>query len=209
MPEHNRAPELYEAVGRALTTWSWLEHKLAEVFCNSIGRSLYNTPVESAFWAVVSFDGKREMTDAVVRESFRHVSAIATEWNALNNRLIMKNRQRNKLAHGTVISLGQAQVGRTIHKADCYFAPYHWPNSLAVPTLEQLSDPKFETRPRDRMYVRDIREMEEGFKKTTQRLHDMSKLIEAHWRRRKRRLEHVVDKKLKRPVHGRRRAKVT
>ena len=130
--KHADFERIYLAVGRALSRWSLLEWDLAILFCACLGP--YANYGEFAFWAVVSFEGKLKMTDAVVRPNLRGgTAAINTEWDVIFNQLTKKNRMRNKIAHGTVLNSEfkrRSKRAKKNYRDETALFPYHWGRRL-------------------------------------------------------------------------------
>ncbi len=93
------------AVGTILTLWGRVESSHGIIFQGIASGVVSNGPLMAAYWAIVSFEGRQKMVDAALQEALaRHPDYLA-KWVNLNNRLIQKNRVRNKIAHGSVIRL--------------------------------------------------------------------------------------------------------
>jgi hypothetical protein len=105
--------EIYTAVGRALSAWSWVE----ESFCVTYTTVLYEQrmpvpPVgyaQAAFWAVESFRAKLNVVDSAVRMRCRNLPDTLALWTVLHKRAGEKTGKRHALAHGTVMNFGRPE----------------------------------------------------------------------------------------------------
>jgi hypothetical protein len=122
--------ELYTAVGRALSAWSWVEESLSYIYTTAIFEQRTPAPAigyaHASFWQIESFRGKLNVVDAAVKMRCRHLPETLKLWSVLYKRAREKNNKRNELAHGTVMNLGA--------DAETYFIP-----SLAKTTLTDLA----------------------------------------------------------------------
>lgn len=153
-----RRDELYRAIGRALTTWSRLEFDLCLVFCNSINPGGHSNPADGAYWAILSFEAKISAVSAVVQRAFppylTEHEELNAAWTNLKNRLLRRNKVRNKIAHGTVVNLRwQNRVGPQV---DVFFAPYYFTQTLDPIPLAEYERDNYDLRPKERMYVSDM-----------------------------------------------------
>jgi len=83
--------------------------------------------ISVGYWAVVSFEARLKWCDTVVRLRTRGVqyAELATKWNNLNSQLSNKAKQRAKVAHGSVVSLG----------SNPYLVPYFHSKNTSFNTL--------------------------------------------------------------------------
>jgi hypothetical protein len=166
----------YTAIGRALTTWGQLEDALCRVYCHTISTNSY--PARAGFWVVESFRAKLGMTDAVVSARFSRTADIATEWNALHNRLLKKNQTRNALAHGSVINQSYTKPKTKKKERETFFAPFYWKGDRIFKIADSFAKHGvYDGRPDNRMYLKDIEQAEDGFRKATDRLSELSDRI--------------------------------
>lgn len=89
--------------------------------------------------ALVAFEGKLALSNAVISAMLRGQDELQKEWCALHNRLGEKNKNRNKLAHGQVVRIRESGVVQKV----C-FVPYHIANLIKeLPPAEstRLHDP--------------------------------------------------------------------
>ncbi|MEQ8305802.1 MAG: hypothetical protein RIA09_04510 [Hoeflea sp.] len=110
-------------IGSALTMWAQVEYAHCCIFQTVASGVLGNGALMKAYWAVISFEARQKMVDAAVRETVSGHDEYLRIWTNLNNRLIRKNKIRNKLAHGTIVPTFES--GQLV---DVYFAPYFFPN---------------------------------------------------------------------------------
>jgi hypothetical protein len=104
--------EIYSAIGLAHTRWAELEDMVCHIFCEAVNPRDW-TVADSTFWEVNSFELRQDMTDAAVqkrlanpaRELKASAAALLAEWKKANQRTRERNASRNKLAHGSVVSI--------------------------------------------------------------------------------------------------------
>lgn len=168
--EKEKPEVFYAAIGRALTVWSGLENDLCTLFCRCVGTAI-SFPANHAFWAVVSFDAKLKMTDAAMTSLFPEGHPIFGKWVKLKDHLHKKNRKRNEIAHGTLVSMPHRDKRTRKTKNDLFFAPYFWG------TIGKNSLSAHDPRPGDRMYVDDIRSATQKFSALQDRLKDLAQEV--------------------------------
>ena len=110
-------------VGEILTIWGQVEYAHCALFQVAAAGVHGNSAIYRAYWAITAFEAKQKMVDAALRDAFEKHAEYLAIWNNLNNRLIAKNRVRNKVAHGTVVPILDDKGIREVS-----FAPYFWPN---------------------------------------------------------------------------------
>jgi hypothetical protein len=168
--------QLYGPVGKALTLWASVESALCAAYCICVN-PLNAYPAVYAFWAIVSFEGKLAATHAAVEAACVTFPNLATEWNAIRNRLIEKNRKRNRIAHGSVVNMGWIKPSTGEQVWDAFLAPYYHHQKerrfLSIEPVEGEYDP----RPKDRMYEKEIGEISSGFEKAYDRLRDFNERL--------------------------------
>jgi hypothetical protein len=103
--------EIYSAVGRAISAWSWVEEELCWIFIRVVLPSpdlemTHSHHIGTGFWAVESFRGKLNMLDSSLRQRMASHPKITKDWATLYKRAREKNGLRNDLAHGTVMNYG-------------------------------------------------------------------------------------------------------
>jgi hypothetical protein len=132
-PAEEKFVELYTAIGRALSAWSWVEEGLCQIYTTVIfERSTLTAPLpaighaQASFWAIESFRAKLNVVDAALKMRCRHLPETLKLWSILYKRAREKNNKRNDLAHGTVMNLGATQ--------ETYFIP-----SFAKTTLTDIA----------------------------------------------------------------------
>jgi hypothetical protein len=116
------AADLFRAVGHALTQWSTLEEALCTIYilCVCPHHKMSIAPAGAGFWAVPAFDSKLKMTNTAVRIWTRENASLDGQWNPLYNKLVAKGPKRNDLAHGTVATYWNGNLGQTS------FVPSHY-----------------------------------------------------------------------------------
>lgn len=147
---------IYAAVGHALTTWASLESEVCAIYRETVsplaheptGALKADSPAEDAFWAIVSFEGKLDMTGAAVQrllapKTTSENALLLSEWTRVCKRIGEKSSKRNKLAHGSIFNL------QTPSGVVCSFAPRFYQSttgfrlSLGGPgtTIQLISKP--------------------------------------------------------------------
>ncbi|MGB9364695.1 MAG: hypothetical protein WCE79_01645 [Xanthobacteraceae bacterium] len=163
------AQDIYAAVGRALSTWSNVEEIIGSIFTHAsvpVGTTSSVGQIMSAYWAVESFRGKLNVTDAAIRFRFALVPECLSDWQLLHKRAREKNTNRNELAHGSVMNFGSPE--------QTYFIPSFYKSFLAD-THEQLAEfqanpSRFDLRPKHRLTAKEIDDRTQGFKEFYKRL---------------------------------------
>ena len=110
-----KVDELMALVGHALTTWGQVELGHCMLFQIAASGTVDNSALGKAYWAVMSFEGRQKMVDAALQEAFSSKPEYLLIWNNLNNRLVQKNRSRNKIAHGSVVEFSKADGSTEIY----------------------------------------------------------------------------------------------
>jgi hypothetical protein len=106
---HKTSSELLEAVGSALAMWSLLERSLNGLFCNLSGLQSYAI-AEAIMSTMVSFRGRLEIIDNIFLVE-PQPQKIADKWVNLRNRLLKRSKERNGLAHFSLVYHGSNAPG--------------------------------------------------------------------------------------------------
>jgi hypothetical protein len=145
--------ELYSAIGEAITSWIAVEDQLANLFAYFVAGDGMSLSAKAAFHAVLNFNSRLAMTDAAARWR----SGIDHErWRTLFNRLNRKSKQRNELAHFTIIRYTS-------------FPGRSEPRLYLASSLENV-DAHLETG----LTLRDVRQRAAAFRKLAQELSQFS-----------------------------------
>lgn len=155
--------EIYEALGEALCSWSKVESTLGQIYCKSINIE-NGWPAIHGFWAVASFEGKLKMSEAVISSALVGHPEIADKWTSASKQLRVKSKVRNKLAHGVVYTQNwTTRKGRD--REDTFFSPYGF-KELATnfASLKEMTSPRYDPRPKDRLYAKNIRQISREFR---------------------------------------------
>ncbi len=142
---------IYLAVGRAMSSWARLETYLCLCFsvCISPDKPLIGY---KAFWAVLSFQGKLKLASAAIEQNVKDKPELYREWRRIREALKKKAANRNKLAHGCVMTLG-VQTATGI-KQEAYLFPY-----LGHNAGQAIADNYHEV---ERLKLSDINDIEKG-----------------------------------------------
>lgn len=144
--------EYYTAVGRALSRWSNVEHAIEMMF---VLASMSRSPLMAdAFWAVVSFEARLSMTDALMENFKLAWPDDYAKWILHRDRAMQLKKTRNDLAHGTVTGVGRAYADGT-QKSATIFAP-HWPKQLRDVLKDEEWARKHAMKPKHWMSVKAI-----------------------------------------------------
>lgn len=105
-PEADEAA-LFEAVGRALTSWEHLEAALATLFVRFIAYDRESLAARRAYGSVVSFMGRAEMlTEAASAYfSFHPDEQLSDSFRRVSNACRQAAARRNDIAHGSVVEV--------------------------------------------------------------------------------------------------------
>jgi hypothetical protein len=105
----SQVPSFHMAIGRAITTWQYVEIALCNVFCKA-STSRDEKVAAAIFYAVRDFSDKLNITHSAARISFAE-TPLFEEFNALRLRLRPASELRNALAHFHVAV--EIRVGQT------------------------------------------------------------------------------------------------
>jgi len=168
--------DVYAAVGRALTEWNHVEAALCRFYCQCLapGPGIYPA---SGFWAVVSFEAKLKMTDAIARACLDGHPRLLETWNALNNRLIGKNKNRNRVAHGSVWRTTWVNKDTGVEMTDVYLVPYFFQDDDTVPPSQLFEDFDNDPRERARLGIKELSDITDSFRAASGRLKRLTESV--------------------------------
>jgi hypothetical protein len=151
---------LYIALGRALSGWAIVENALGQCYAHCVGRGFVASQKSAvlAYWSVYSFNERLNMADAVITPTVATSPDLASKWDSPRDSLGKKNRQRNKLAHGSMMLV---MPTKELEKPDAFLVPYAFSQLEKHDPTEWLKSNDF--RPKQRLYVHDIDTMRAGF----------------------------------------------
>ena len=112
---------IYEAAGRALTSWGRVEDSVCKILCAALNPRK-SGPTEWDYWAISSFDGRLKMTDRALQERLEYAPEHLSTWGAYKLALEADNTTRNKVAHGTVVWTSKT---KKFPKGRWVLAPYY------------------------------------------------------------------------------------
>ena len=191
--EPDEQPPFYEELGRALSTWGGVEAALADIYGDAVN---YDNPVPAkvAFWAIIAFDGKRQMADAAISTTIGQDTELLTKWQELCERLKSKSGSRNKLAHGTVVTMTWKKNSRT--KRETFLAPKYNEHNVRkeiVIKVDDSSKPKFrDPRPKNRLSIKQIIQFRKDYTQLRKDLWAYADEFRAHIREQKDREPGIV-----------------
>lgn len=117
--------QMFAAVGRAITQWSFIESSLCDLFCVCVGTAvplkqhdgvefIENWTAMCVFYAAESFNGKRSLVNAAIEAHLRTIREgheLNAEWSKLSDKARTLATKRNKLAHWTVLPAQRRGTG--------------------------------------------------------------------------------------------------
>jgi hypothetical protein len=166
--------ELFKQIGVAMSRWAGVEHSLCRLFICCFDPDNSN-PSQAAFWSVINFEAKLAMVDAVVKSRFEHKAEILKAWTPVRNALSSRAKVRNKIAHGLVVRMSNYKNERG--KPDLFLSPYHHAKrALNIVAMWDRLKPNYDSRPKDRMYLRDVTEAIRSFGGAQERVEGICKL---------------------------------
>jgi hypothetical protein len=121
------AKAFYEAVGAALTQWARVEEALCQIYLSCVvpSETAPKAPAAASYWAIATFDGKLKMTSRALKIWLREMPELRGCWDRTYCKLRSVAKQRNALAHGTVVSaLEENKDGK--FKLNVRFVPSHY-----------------------------------------------------------------------------------
>jgi hypothetical protein len=152
-------PDYFCAIGEALITWTRVESNLCNTFCLCLNPQ-NAFPASSAFWAIVSFEGKLGLVHSVAEKITPYYPELAAEWNAIHNRTLTKSKKRNMIAHGSLVSTsipGKKEM-------ELFLAPYYQKGrTKRFPAPLPKPGQPYDSRPENRMYLEDIKQAAKNF----------------------------------------------
>lgn len=153
--------QMFAAVGRAITQWSFVEDRLCSLFSVCVGSAVSSKHggiefIESwipmwVFYAAESFNTKRALVDAAIAAVlYRGPQAgeLKAEWATLSDKARKLSHKRNKLAHWTVFPAQRSGSGAghdSIHPARLmppFGSPKYWRETGLSPLGLSLSEVK-------------------------------------------------------------------
>lgn len=102
--------EFYSALGMAITQWEFVEAELCGTFLLLVGAQ-YPTAANTAFYSVVSVEGRLAMLDAAARTTLMMHRELLQEWEGLHKKIKSAKKKRNAMAHFSVMQ-GHFDKGR-------------------------------------------------------------------------------------------------
>lgn len=118
--------QMFAAVGRAITQWSFVEYELSKFFTLATGAGAVTTSFDdepvftidkaanAAFYAIENWRTKLQVVDAAVL-AYPHdtadIEAITSRWGKLSDKASKLARKRNRLAHWFVLPAQHTGTG--------------------------------------------------------------------------------------------------
>jgi hypothetical protein len=96
------AKEFFEAYGRALLRWQYVETNLFLIF-SSLVRGRDHRVVAAAYHAVINLKSKLEMITEAMQAALPDGSPLLPEWGRIRTKIDRRARNRNMLAHYMVL----------------------------------------------------------------------------------------------------------
>lgn len=176
--------EIYTSVGRALSSWSFVEEALCAIFSDVVTPDPSQSvgAARAAFWTIESFRGKLLAIESAIRLRCFERAETISKWETLQKRAAEKNRLRNEIAHATVMNYGPPD--------HTYLVPSLSKTFLQdIPRIHrEVQQPDFDLRPANRLTAKEIRDRTESFEAFTIRLnefngelHELFRQMTPHW----------------------------
>ena len=98
--------EIFEAVGRAITDWEFVEEELARIFAALVGTVGHPRPGPAvrAYGSIIGFKARADMIQAAGNTFFqsRHAPQLQAKFNELMAETLNWSNRRNDIVHGRV-----------------------------------------------------------------------------------------------------------
>lgn len=132
-PLENDVRQLHEAIGEAVSKWTFVEDSLAKVFATAL-RLHDHGPGWAAFYALINLTTKLDALDAAL---IVHCQGhdIYSEWPILAQSVRTKSKFRAKLAHYSLFQIPQARKGNMAVLAPSFYNPNYWGIGKSGPTF--------------------------------------------------------------------------
>jgi len=170
--------QFFEAVGRVISEWRFLEDNLEAVFDALVDSSHRGLP-SVIYYSVNSFPIRLKIIDALLKYRFGQTNKQAKqplrlrEWTNLRRRIGKLETVRNAIAHSLVHTFPSNRSGRRTH-----IRPSIFDNSLAV---------RFNPEAHPTLYLRDLVRIRRRIERTWNAIERFWSRIPAHRSGRKRR----------------------
>lgn len=182
--------EIYSAIGLAHTRWAELEDMLCHVFREAVSPQNFSpakgeSPADAAFWEITSFEVRLGMTDAAVKKRLplhpvhppatvleRSAAILLSEWKRARQRTGERNRNRNRLAHGSVTTLD----GQLVYVPYFYGELRRYGHVYFPETGARIMS----SLPEERLNKYNILSISRGFQVGTERLRRFLVALRAH-----------------------------
>lgn len=173
---NEKIDELYVGVGQALTAWATVEFAMCRVYCQAASPTTYHPIFGSSvsarsFWCLHSLQDKLRITDETCRATY-FFGDWSEKWGRLREKIKAKNRVRNKIAHGMVVSPSAASVP----EKDVYLQPFPFSKSDGLQFLSagtEMEHPPLRTT--------DLVDAAKNFSALSRNLRDFTFDIFAHY----------------------------
>jgi hypothetical protein len=107
MSQNDEGPDdFFRGVGRALSEWSLVEQGLCQIYRFSVGDT---QAAYDAFWSISAMESRMKMTDVAFRTAHRKWPELIESWEDILGDVRARNTMRNKIAHGTVLTIHREQ----------------------------------------------------------------------------------------------------
>lgn len=98
----NESTDFYSALGMAITQWEFVEAELCNTFIRLVGAQ-NGIAANTAFYSVVSVEGRLKMLDAAAKITLNRASALFNEWDEIYKKIKAAKKKRNAMAHFSVV----------------------------------------------------------------------------------------------------------
>jgi hypothetical protein len=165
MFELSEKEQLYINVGKCLSMWNGIEAEVLRLIEYAAAHTrTVSASVRVGYWAVVSFEARLKMCDAMVSARLRgdKYKDLAAQWNALNNKLIKKAGKRAQIAHGSVVTFKIGDDKTPVHR---FIPAFHRKlDEFAIPQ-EDGTYQQYEVDSFPHISVADMQSRTESFRK--------------------------------------------
>ncbi len=108
--ETDESLQFYQAVGKSIAIWTRAEAELFSVYAAIAHPNGMPSGVSAAFHEIIGFRQRLSAVTALIRNTFYEpkYSELLKRWTIVRKLLNNTNKQRNKLAHGVVLTVKKA-----------------------------------------------------------------------------------------------------
>jgi hypothetical protein len=110
---NDETAKVYETIGRILVNWQRVEDSLFELFSNLLeSKNEYAAAIP--FFCISSVNQKIKITDQLLKAKLSLKRSSEESWKLLKGKILEVSKDRNAVAHCTVIQIPEKRPGRRI-----------------------------------------------------------------------------------------------